>query len=123
MVKLAVVVEVFPQASVAVKVTEAVPVAPHRSLSEVKLLLQETVPQSSVALAPPLLASHAFRASVFPAPSHSTLRLEACVVMVGAVVSTMVMLAETEEESPQASVAVKVTVAVPVAPQPSESPV
>ena len=42
-VNVAVVEELFPQLSVAVKVTVAEPVAPHVSENEVKLLLQVTL--------------------------------------------------------------------------------
>ena len=71
-VNVAVVVAVLPHASVAVKITVALPVAPQSSLNAVKLLLQVTPLHASVAVAPPLLASHAFSAAVLPAPSHST---------------------------------------------------
>ena len=60
MVKVAVVWLVLPHSSVAVKVTVATPVAPHKSLRLVKSLVMVTVPQSSFAVAPPLLANHAF---------------------------------------------------------------
>ena len=49
MVNVADVVLVFPQASVAVHVTRAEPVAPHPSLSAVKSLVMVTVPQASSA--------------------------------------------------------------------------
>ena len=62
----------FPQVSVAVKVTVAEPVAPHVSESEVKLLVQVTFEHASLAEAPPLEANHAFKAVEFPLPSHST---------------------------------------------------
>ena len=58
-VNVAVVVLVLPHASVAVKITVADPVAPQSSLNDVKLLLQVTPLHTSVAVAPPLLASHA----------------------------------------------------------------
>ena len=124
MVKVAELVDVFPQASLAVKVTTAKPVEPHRLLSEVKSFDQVTVPeQISEATAPPLEANHAFNAAVFPLPSHSTLWLEAWVVTVGGVVSTMVKVAELVEVFPQASLAVKLTTAEPVEPQRSLSEV
>ena len=44
----------------AVKVTVATPVAPQRSDRAVKSLVIVTVPQSSLAVDPPLLANHAF---------------------------------------------------------------
>ena len=46
-VKVAVVVDVFPQSSVAVNVTVSVPVAPHRSDNPVLLLVHTTPPQTS----------------------------------------------------------------------------
>ena len=90
-VKVAVVVLEFPQASVAVKITVAKPVSPHPSLSAVKLLLQVTPLQSSLA-APvdPLLANQSAKACWFPAPSHSTVKSEAFAVIVGSVVSSIV---------------------------------
>jgi hypothetical protein len=92
MVKVAELVEVFPQASLAVKVTTAKPVEPHRSLSEVKSFDQVIPEQLSEATAPPLEANHAFRSVVFPLPSHSTLWLEAWVVMVGAILSFTIII-------------------------------
>ncbi len=70
MVKVAVLDEAFPQASVAVKVTVALPVDPQRSERDVKLFDQVTPLHISEAVAPPLFASHAFNADVLPAPSH-----------------------------------------------------
>ena len=110
-VKVAVVVEAFPQASVAVKVTIAEPVALQRSLSVSKLWVQLTDPeQISVAAAPPLDANHAFRDDVFPVPSHSTVRSEAGVVMEGTVISCTIIICEAVELFPQSSVAVQVRV-------------
>ncbi len=121
-VKVAVLEEALPQASVAVKITVAEPVLPQRSESEVKLLLQETPEQTSDAVAPPLLVSQAARAAWFPLPSHSTVAFDAAVTD-GLVVSTMVKVAVLEEALPQASLAVKITVAEPVLPHRSESEV
>ena len=59
MVKVAEVVEAFPQLSVAVKVTVAEPVAPQVSDTETKLLVQDTIQQISEATAPPLEANQA----------------------------------------------------------------
>src|SRR5690606_39841805 len=115
-VKVAVVVLVFPQASVAVKVTVADPVGPQRSPKAPKSWLQ-AAPLTSVAVAPPLEASHASRAAVFPEPSLSTVLSEASEVSSGSVVSSIVKVAVVVLVFPQASVAVKVTVADPVAPQ------
>ena len=71
-VKVAEVELSFPQPSVAVKVTVAEPVSPHSSERAVKSFDQVIAEQSSVAVAPPLLANQALRASMFPLPSHST---------------------------------------------------
>jgi len=49
MVNVAVVVLAFPHSSVAVKITVAEPVKPQSSESVVKLWLQVTAPQASVA--------------------------------------------------------------------------
>ena len=92
MVKVAELVEVFPQASVAVKVTTAEPVAPQRSLSDVKSFDHVIAEQLSEASAPPLDTNHAFKASVFPAPSHSTVWPEAGVVIVGSIVSLTIII-------------------------------
>ena len=95
MVKVAVLAEVFPHSSVAVKITLAEPVAPQRSLRQVKSFVQVTDPeQISEATAPPLEANHAFSAAVFPEPSHSTAWSVAGVVITGTVTSTMVKVAE-----------------------------
>ena len=119
MVKVAVVVLALPQSSVAVKVTLALPVAPQRSLNALKSLVQVTLLHSSVAAAPPLLASQAFSSVVLPAPSHSTVWSEALVVMVGGVLSSTVIVAVVCAVLPQSSVAVKVTSTVPVSPHKS----
>ena len=60
-----------------------------------------------------------FNASMLPMPSHSTVSFEAAVSIVGFVVSSIVNVAVVEVALPQSSVAVKVTVAEPVAPQSS----
>ena len=58
MVKVAVEELVFPQSSVAVKVTVAAPFAPHKSLKVVKLFVHDaSCPQALDTLAPPLLFS------------------------------------------------------------------
>ena len=104
----------FPQSSVAVKVTVSAPVAPHSSLNATKSLLHVMVPHSSSAVAPPLLVNQAFRAVVLPAPSHSTVSSVAPAVRVGAVVSSMVNVAVVDAALPQSSVAVKMTSTAPV---------
>ena len=121
MVNVAVVLLVLPQSSVAVKVTVAEPVAPQSSLKPSKSLLNVTPPQTSEAVAPPLLANHAFNASVLPMPSHSTVWSEAS-VMSGLVVSSMVNVAVVLLLLSQSSVTVNVTVTEPVAPQSSLKP-
>ncbi len=70
-VKVAVVELKFPQASVAVKVTVSVPVAPQASLRPVLSLVQVTPEHASEASAPPLSANHAVNAS---AEYHHILR-------------------------------------------------
>jgi len=117
MVQVADVDVLLPHSSVAVKVINAEPVPPQRVLMEVKLLVQVTIPQLSVATAPPLAASHAFNWAVLPVPSQSTVRSEAGVLTTGAVLSMMVKVALVVEVFPHSSVAEKVTNAEPVAPQ------
>ena len=117
MVKVAVVLDVFPQSSDAVKITVALPVAPQSSLRLVKLLDQVTPLQMSEATAPPLLDSQAFRAAVLPVPSHSTVWLEASVSMLGSTLSSMVKVSVMVLAFMQSSMAVNVTVALPVSPQ------
>ena len=84
MVKVAVVDELLPDGSVTVKITVAEPVAPQSSLKAVKSL-DQTIPQASEAWAPPLDANQLLRSVVFPVPSHSTVRSDASVVMLGAI--------------------------------------
>ena len=67
----------FPQASVAVKVTVAAPVAPHQSLNDVKSFVQVTSEHGSDALAPPWELSQLFNSVVLLEPSHSTVSSEA----------------------------------------------
>ena len=118
MVNIAVVLDVFPQASVAEKMTVAPLVDPHVAVMASKSLLHVTPLQTSEAEAPPLFASHASTSAVFPKPSHSTVMLEASTTA-GPSMSSIVNTAIELAALPQASVAVKVTVADPVAPQSS----
>jgi len=118
-VKVAVEVSKFPQESVAVKITVAEPVLPQPSLKAVKLLDQVTEEQASEATAPPLELNQACNAAPFPFPSHSTVKSEAVVEICGLVVSCIVKVAVEVSKLPQESVAVKITVAEPVLPQPS----
>jgi hypothetical protein len=84
-VKVAVVVDAFPQASVAVKITVT---AAEQSVERAsKLFVQVTSEQVSEATAPPLLASQALIPVWLPDPSHSTVRFEASTVITGAVMS------------------------------------
>jgi hypothetical protein len=76
----------------------------------------------SLADAPPFEASQAANAVVLPAPSHCTVESFAAVVIVGGKLSMMVNVAVVVVALPHESVAVKVTVAAPVAPQPSLNP-
>ena len=92
MVNVAVVVAVFPQLSVAVKITVAVPVVPQSLLSVVKLLVHVTLLQLSVAVAPALFCSHSNRETLLPLPSHSTVKLLALLVIIGAVLSSTVIV-------------------------------
>ena len=119
MVKVAEVEVLLSQSSVAVKVTVAAPVSEHRSLSEAKSLLQVTPLQMSDAPAPPLEFNQPLSSAVLPAPSHSTVRSDASVSILGAMLSSMVKVEVVLLLLPQASVAVNVTVALPVAPQSS----
>ena len=105
-VKVAEVVAVLPQASVAVKVT--VTAAVQSEPIELKLLVQVTAEHESFATAPPLLASHALRLAWFPEPVHSTVRFEAGVVMTGAVLSVTITVWVACDEFPHASVEVQV---------------
>src|SRR5690606_574411 len=87
-----------------------------RSLKASKSLLQVT-PLASVAVAPPLDSNQALSAAAFPFPSLSTELSEASARKSGSVVSTIVKVASVVLVLPQASVAVNITVAEPVAPQ------
>ena len=75
MVNVAVVVELFPHSSVAVNTTVT---AAEQSLAiSLKLLVQVTAEQVSVAEAPPLLVNQVNKANSLPLPSHSTTMFEA----------------------------------------------
>ena len=56
-----------------------------------------------------MLFSHALNSVMLPAPSHSTVLFAAWAVMVGAVVSSIVKVADVVLVLPAASVAVKTT--------------
>ena len=121
MVKVAVVLLLFPQSSVAVKITVAAPAAPQSSLKESKSLLHDTSLHASEAVAPPWLVNQASSSAALPEPSHSTVASLAS-VKVGAVLSSMVKMAVVLVLLPQLSVAENVTVAEPVSPQSSLKP-
>src|SRR5262245_1272472 len=99
--------------------TVAEPVAPHRSERPVKSLVTVALPHTSLALT---LASQTAIWAVLPEPSHSKTAL-VVQVMLGLVVSTTLTVRVHVLWLPQASVAVKMTVAEPVAPHRSDSPV
>jgi len=65
---VAVVVAVFPQASVAVKVTSALPVAPQPSLNAVKLFVHNTGAHSALEAAPPFAPSQFVSSSLLLGP-------------------------------------------------------
>jgi hypothetical protein len=112
------VVAAFPQASVALKMTSTAPLPAQVIPRPVKLLLQVTLLQSSVASpAPPLEANQAARSPVLPKPSHSTVTFVAGLKMVGAVVSSMLKVACVSVEFPLPSVTVKVTMTSDAPPQ------
>ena len=83
MVNVALVVLVLPHSSLAVNITVALPVAPHPSVSAVKLFVHVTLLHASLADAPPLEANHAVNAAPFPDPSHCTVISDAGVVIAG----------------------------------------
>ena len=68
----------------------------------------------------PLEANQSANSVAFPAPSLSTVSLEAVTVIVGSVVSSIVNVAVVVLVLSQASVAVNITSTAPVAPQSSE---
>ena len=120
MVKVAVVVVVLPQSSVAVQVTIAEPVAPHSSLNAVKSFVMVTSPQASVAATP---ASQLLSFDVLPKPSHSTVRFCGIWVNTGGTKSAIPKEAEAVASFPQRSTAVQVTRVSPVPPHSSVKPV
>src|SRR5690606_15136363 len=93
-VEVAVVVTTLPQASLPVKITSTLPVAPHAAtkLAASSLFVQVTVEQLSVASAPTWFANQLFNACVVFVP-HCTIKLCACFVNTGNVVSTTLTVA------------------------------
>ena len=75
-----------------------------------------------MAVAPPCEANQLFNWLVLPEPSHSTVKLDGLVVIVGRVVSSMTNVAVVDVAFPQASVAVNVTTASPALPQAEVKP-
>ena len=90
--KMADVVVEFPHASLAVKVTIAEPLLPHNLEIDEKSFVQLTAELLSVASAPPFESSQAFNSLIFPFPSHSTVLFSACLLMTGAVFSTLTVV-------------------------------
>ena len=86
-------------------------------------MVQVKALHASVASAPPLSSNQACNSAAFPAPSHSTVWLLGWVVNAGKVVSSMMKVACVVLSLPHSSVAVNVTVAEPVLPQPMVKPV
>ncbi len=121
-VKVAAVEEELPHSSVAVKVTSTLPVAPQSSDKFVGLgsNVQTILPHSSEAIAPARVVIQAVRSALFPVPSHSTVMALAGVSIDGPVVSATVIVAVAVVAFPHSSVAVKVTIELPVAPHSSE---
>src|SRR5213592_735610 len=99
---------VLPQASVAVHVRTNEPVLPHWPLIGPSLCVIETVPQVSLPVAVPVAPGAV-------EPAHSTMASGTSLI-VGAVVSTMVMVWVDWAVLPQASVAVHVRMKLPVLP-------
>ena len=123
-INVAEVVENNPHSSVAVKVTKAEPVLPQSSLKVVKSLVQVSPEQPSEAIAPPLFINQFAKASLgSDVPSHSTVLSDATKSIVGSVLSAIVKVAMVSVSFPHASVAVNITVSIPVAPQSSLNPV
>ena len=81
MVNVADVVEEFPHSSVAVKTTVSLPVPPHELFNPLELFVQVTLPQSSLAEAPPLSANQVVKSFEFP---HADVKSFAGVSMLGA---------------------------------------
>ena len=66
MVNVAEVVALFPQSSVAVKITVSLPVPLQALLSPVELFVHVIEPQASLAVAPPLFANHVSKSFSLP---------------------------------------------------------
>src|SRR5690606_39311814 len=115
LLKVASVVLVLPQASVAAHIPYTTLFRSQRSLKASKSLLQVT-PLASVAVAPPLDSNQELSAAAFPFPSLSTELSEASAVISGSVVSTIVKVASVVLVLPQASVAVNIAVTATVPP-------
>ncbi len=108
--KVAVVLLVLPQSSVAVNVTVIFPTPKQAKLEESKELVQVTPPkQSSKDWAPPLTNNQLENSSVFPLPSQSTVALTAGIIF-GGETSCVENVAVVLTSCPQSSVAVNVTV-------------
>src|SRR5258705_9099300 len=99
----------LPQASVAVQVRMNETVLPHSWLCALSLWVTVTLPQVSLAVGSPVALGAV-------EPAHST-EASGTSLMVGAVVSTMVMVLVDWAVLPQAAVAVQVRTNEPVLPQ------
>src|SRR5687767_11743026 len=102
-VKVAVVLLLNPSLSVAVKVTVAAPVSPHRSDNEIKSFVHVIGPQGSDAIAPALVVNQLVRSAELPLPSHSTVRSDAGTMMDGPTPSGHVTVAITKNPKPVGS--------------------
>ena len=71
--------------------------------------VQVIAPQSSVAIAPPLLLIQVFSSEVLPDPSHSTIVFDDGVSILGGVVSSMIKLAVVVLLLPHSSVTINIT--------------
>ncbi len=104
-------VELLPQSSVAVKVTVYIPVPPHASIKLVsKSFVKLTSEQSSEAVA---VASQLVITASFTGSPHSN-SISLGQDITGAVVSSIVNTASVVAVFPQSSVAVNITVMLPV---------
>jgi len=89
-----------------VNTTVTAPVAPHSSLRlPGKSFDHSTPPQISVAPAPACEFNQSCNSRPFPPPSHCTVRLDAGIPILGAVVSSIVKVATVVDVFPQSSVA------------------
>ena len=98
-------------ASVRVKVTVSVPVAPQSSLKPELLFVTVTLEQLSVPVK--VLFNQSLNSVVFPDPSQLTVKSLGAFVQVGSILSATVIVVVQVELLPLSSVTVSVTVLVP----------